>query len=354
MIRAALVAVLVLLAAAPAAAAKVPRDWLGMAADGPMTDPGRDVEREWDRLGRTGVRSVRLAFYWQHGQPAGPGAVDFSEYDRLVLTAARRGLRVLPVVLGSPGWAAADPRAGGASPPRDPADYARFLRELVGRYGPRGSLWAEQRDVPRRPIRDWQIWNEPDYPGFWSQQPFARAYVDLLREARRALRAADPGARAILGGLTGESWDDLRRVYAAGGRRHFDAVALHPYTAKPRNVVRIVRIARRVMRRYRDRRKPVWVTEVSFPAARGRIETGPGIDTTDRMQARKLGIAMRRLAAARRRLRIEHVYWYTWLSVESRNGSVFGYSGLRRLRGGDVVSAPALRVFRTVARQLLR
>ena len=352
--RLAMLVVLALLAAAPTAAATVPREWLGVAAAGPMTETGTRIDREWDRLGRTGVRSVRLAFYWQHGQPAGPGAVDFSEYDRLVLTAARRGLRVLPAVLGSPGWAAADLRAGGASPPRDPADYGRFLQALVGRYGPRGTLWNEQRDVRRLPIRAWQIWNEPDYPGFWSQQPFARAYVGLLREARRALRAADPGARAILGGMTGVSWDDLRRVYAAGGGRYFDAVALHPYTAKPRNVVRIVRIARRVMRRYRDRRKPVWLTEMSFPAAKGRIETGPGIDTTDRLQARRLAIAMRRLAAARRRLQIEHVYWYTWLSVESRTGSVFGYSGLRRLRGGKIVSVPALRVFRTLARQLPR
>ena len=272
---------------APAHAA-VPRDWLGMAADGPMTDPAADVAGEWDRMARTGVRTVRLAFYWQQGQPTTPAAVSFGEYDRLVATAAQRGLKVLPVVLGSPQWVALDPRAGGASPPSDPVAYGRFLQALVGRYGPRGSLWAEQPSLPRRPIRDWQIWNEPDYPGFWSLQPFAARYVGLLREARRALRAADPGARAILGGLTGESWDDLRRIYRAGGRGTFDAVALHPYTAAPRNVVRIVRYARRVMRNHGDRAKPIWLTEMSFPAAQGRIEVGPGIDTDDARQARKL------------------------------------------------------------------
>jgi hypothetical protein len=158
----------------------------------------------------------------------------------------------------------------------------------------------------------------------------------------------------ILGGLTGESWHDLRRVYRAGGRRHFDAVALHPYTARPLNVVRIVRFARRVMRRHGDRRKPVWITEMSFPAAKDRIETGPGIDTTDRLQAKRLRAAMRRLAAERRRLRIQRVFWYTWLSVESRSGSVFNFSGLRRLRDGRVVSAPALGVFRRTARKLRR
>jgi len=351
----ALAAFLSLLVAVPATARtpQVPRNWLGMAADGPMTDPAQDQEREWDLLAGSGVSSVRLAFYWRDGQPAGPGAVDFANYDRLVLTAASRRLRVLPVVLGAPAWAAAEPGVA-ASPPRDPADYGRFLQALVGRYGPRGSLWAENPRVPRRPVRDWQIWNEPDYPGFWSQQPFAARFVQLLREARRALRAADPGARAILGGLTGESWRDLRKVYRAGGRRHFDAVALHPYTARPLNLVRIVRYARRVMRRHGDRRKPVWITEMSFPAAKGRIETGPGIDTTDRLQAKRLRAAMRRLAAERRQLRIERVFWYTWLSVEGTRGSVFNYSGLRRLRNGRVVSAPALRTFRSTARRLRR
>jgi len=342
------------LGAAPAAAAPpVPPNWLGMAADGPMTDPAADQEREWDLLAASGVRSARIAFNWRAGQPAGPGAVDFASYDRLVLTAAGRGLRVLPVVLGAPAWAAAEPGVD-ASPPRDPADYGRFLQALVGRYGPRGSLWTEHPGVPRRPIRDWQIWNEPDYPGFWSQQPFAAAYVRVLRESRRALRAADPGARAILGGLTGESWRNLRSIYRAGGRGHFDAVALHPYTARPANVVRIVRYARRVMRNHGDRRKPVWVTEMSFPAAKGRFETGPGTDTTDRIQARRLRNALERLAAARRRLRIERVFWYTWLSIEGTSGSVFNYAGLRRVRDGRIVSAPALKVFRRTARRLRR
>src|SRR5687767_15708700 len=48
-----------------------------------------------------------------------------------------------------------------------------------------------------------------------------------------------------------------------------DAVAIHPYTARADRVPRYVLAARRVMRRYGDRRKPVWVTEISWPAAKG-------------------------------------------------------------------------------------
>ena len=70
----------------------------------------------------------------------------------------------------------------------------------------------------------------------------------LLRASRRALRAADPGSRTILAGLPNESWIALRKIYKAGGRGTFDVVALHPYTGRPRNVIKLIEFARREMR----------------------------------------------------------------------------------------------------------
>jgi hypothetical protein len=352
MLRALGFALAVLLFGAAPAAALVPADWLGVVVDGPLTDPAGGHEAEWDRIAGSGAAGVRTAVYWSQGQPSGPGAVDFSAYDGLVLAAAARGLSVLPVVHGTPAWAAADPGNPGSAP-RDGAELGRFLTALVGRYGPRGSLWDEHPDLARRPIRDWQLWNEPNFPRYWSTRPFARSYVRVLRASRRALRRADRCARLILAGLPNRSWRALRSIYRAGGRRAFDAVALHPYTGHPRDVVRIVRLARREMRRGGDRRKPVWVTELSWPAAEGKTQGTTGFETSERGQARRLREALERLATARRRLRIERVYWYTWLSAEGGENS-FNWSGLRRLRGGRVVSAPALKVFRRTARRLRR
>jgi hypothetical protein len=346
----ALAAFLCLVAAAPAGAA-VPRHWLGVMADGPLTDPGVDRASEWELLARSGARSVRLAFEWTRGQPTGPGGVDFAAYDPLVLAAAREDVALLPVVYATPEWARADP-GNRASPPRDPQDYARFLTALVARYGPQGSFWGEHPEVRRRPIRAWQLWNEPNLSGFWSQQPFAPGYVRLLRAARVALRAADPGARAVLAGLP-NGWDALRRIYRAGGRRSFDAVAIHPYTERPTRLRRFLTIVRGVMRAFGDRRKPIWVTELSWPASAGKLRDPIGIATDDRGQARRMRIGLMTLARARRRLRIERVYWYTWLSAESTS-SVFDWSGLRRLRDGRIVSAPALKTFKAVARRLRR
>ena len=341
---------LLLVAAAPAGAA-VPRDWLGVAADGPLIEAPDQHAGEWPLIASSGATSVRIAFYWRAGQPLGPGPVDFGVYDGPVLAAAQHGLGVLPVVFSTPSWARRD-ADDDASPPRDPADYAAFLTALVGRYGPAGSLWAEHPEVRARPIRAWQLWNEPNLRAYWSQQPFAGGYVRLLKVARAALRAADRRAVAVLAGLP-NGWDALRQIYRAGGRRYFDAVAIHPYTARADRVPRYVLAARRVMRRFGDRRKPVWVTEISWPAAKGRAPDPIGIATDDRGQARRLRRGLTALATARRRLRLQRVYWYTWLSAES-NATVFAWSGLRRLHDGAVISTPALNAFRATARRLRR
>ena len=345
LLRASLVAALALLVGAAPASAKVPRDWLGVMVDGPMTDPAFDAGDEWQRLGDSGAGHVRAEFYWPHAQPSGPDAIDFAASDAVVLAAAREGLGVLPVVRGTPGWAGASV----ASPPRRAA-FTGYLRALVARYGPSGTLWDEHPELRPRPIRRWQIWNEPNLDVYWSKQPFARSYVKLLRSARQALRAADGGARVVLAGLPNRSWTALRSIYRAGGKGAFDAVALHPYTGKPGHVVKLVRLARREMARYRDGRKPVWITELSWPATKS-THRSTGFETSNAGQAKRLRRTLRLLAAERRRLRIERVYWYTWLSAE-QGPSSFDWSGLRRLRAGRPVSAPALRAFVRTGRAL--
>ncbi len=342
-----------LLFAAPAQARSVPRGWLGVQADGPLTEPGNPFESEWSLMAASGVESVRAAFDWRAAQPAAGGPIDFGAMDAVVVAAAQRRLPVLPVVHRTPGWAALHPADGAASAPRGTAAYTSFLVALVGRYGPQGSLWNEQPGLPRVPIRDWQIWNEPNLTRYWTSQPFARPYVKLLRASRRALRAADPGSRTILAGLPNESWIALRKVYKAGGRGAFDVVALHPYTGRPRNVIRLIEFARRQMRRYRDGGRPVWLTELSWPAAQGRTKGAPGFVTTERGQAARLKLALQLLAKARKRLKIQRVVWYTWLSREGSQNS-FDWSGLRRQRGGRLLSAHSLAVFRQAARRLER
>ena len=194
-----LAALAALLVAAPADARSVPRGWLGVQVDGPLTEPGNALGGEYDLMAAAGAETVRTAFDWRAAQPVAGGPIDFAATDAVVAAAAARRLRVIPVVHRTPDWAAERPGDGAASAPRsDRLTFTAYLTALVGRYGPRGSLWAEQPGLPRMAIRDWQIWNEPNIPRYWTTQPFAQSVRRAA--ARLAPRAASgrPGPRTVL------------------------------------------------------------------------------------------------------------------------------------------------------------
>jgi hypothetical protein len=231
--------------AAPVAARDVPRDFYGTVLDGDVLGaPTAVLAQQWPRMASSGAETVRVVFSWSLAQPVARGPIDFSATDALVAGAAGHGLDVLPVVMYTPGWARADPTAV-ASPPARNADYTAYLTALVGRYGPDGSFWSAHPELPARPLRAWQIWNEPQLGYQWSTPGYVSGYGALLRDAYRALKSADPRCKVVLAGATNLSWQVFRRLYAKGGiRGFFDVAAVHPYTMEPANVLRILRLVR--------------------------------------------------------------------------------------------------------------
>ena len=354
-----------LTAAAPAEAApkRVPQGFAGTMLDRVLERPGFSVEREMSTMVSAGVESVRVVCNWSHIQryravddvPADERSrfrviegvpTDFTLSDRVVGSAAQRGLKVLPVLTTAPFWAAKNP-GGFGSPPAGTANYARYALTMVRRYGPRGSFWRENPRIPKRPIRDWQVWNEPNLRAFWNEASFAADYVKLLRAGRRAILEADRGARIVLAGLANRSFEDLGKIYRQpGARRLFDVVAVHPYTVRPIDVPYIVKLVRRTMRHHGDARKPTVITEMSWPSSDGKLGEYP-LSTNEANQARRLRKVIPLLVKVRRRYRLEGFYWYTWVSEEEPKGGVFAYSGLRRLTGsGRSVAKPSYRVYR--------
>ena len=347
-------ALLVTLLLPASAAAEVPRGWFGMAADGPLLEEPAGRDHEWTRIRKSGVGFVRVSFPWRIVEQD-PGVRDFARTDAIVRRATRHRLAVLPEVHGTPPWAAVHPRRTG-SRPRDPEHFAAILRAFVRRYGPSGTFWEAHPGLPARPIRRWQIWNEPNLKAYWSEQPFAARYVDLLRASRRVLDEEDPGAELILGGMPNRSWEALASIYEAGGRGLFDAVALHPYTSSVANVMLVLRLVRQEMVFQGDGEVPLWLTELSWPASARRNGLSPdGFETTARRQAKRLRRGYQQLARERESLRIAGVVWYTWLSREGYSRpSWAAYTGLRRIRDGRVVNSPAFTAFRSTVARLQR
>lgn len=119
---------------------------------------------------------------------------------------------------------------------------------------------------PYRPLRAWQVWNEPDYPGWWRTGVDPVAYGNLLRYAYLGFKLGDPASEVVLGGL---SWPAvlpggyLDRLYAAGAAPFFDTLALHPYAVSVGAVVSLLRRARAVAAAHNDAGTPIRVLAVA-------------------------------------------------------------------------------------------
>lgn len=359
-------------AAAPAAPRQAPEGFMGTMADGPLIDPGVDLDREVGLMRSCGVESLRIVIYWEDLQPFATQAdvpadrraefrevegvpTAFAATDRVVAAAAGAGLRVMPVVLRAPAWDREDPK-NQASPPRGDAAYARFLRTLIARYGPQGSLWAERPGLQARPVRSWQVWNEPNIDRYWSSPaPFGKRYARLLRAANRAVNAADPGAEVVMSGYANDSWRAMAAAYRAGVRGHFDRAAVHPFSGRLANVLKILRLNREVMRRNGDGKVPIIVSELTWPSAKGKTKNTVGFETTAAGQATRLRAAYRALLKERKALGLQTVMWYTWLSPDRDSPNSFSWSGLRRLGplGTDApVNKPAYGAYCAIARRV--
>jgi hypothetical protein len=347
---------LLLLAGGAAGAAKrtVPPGFYGVDYDREIQwAPASIQARAWATMASSGVESARVIFDWWRAQPDKASPPSFDLTDAVVAHAAAHGVRVLPVVMLAPEWAREVPETE-ASRPSDAGAYAAYLEALAGRYGPSGSFWAERPDLPRAPIRAWQVWNEPEMEYQWQPHSgWRRDYGALLARSYAALHRADPGATVVMAGLTNYSWVSLRELYRRGHvRGHLDAVALNPYTREPDRLMEIVRRARKVMNANGGRRLPIWITEFGASASRGRI-AAPGeekLQTSDRGLAALVRRAYDLLARARTRLGVARAFWYTWASsYDRRKQSIFDFSGLLKFRDGKLSGRPALSAYRASA-----
>lgn len=353
-------------AGASGSSARVPTGFIGMNVDQSGLSPSAHLLKQLHLMRASGVRRLRIQFSWRDAQPyaswkdvpasqaaeftTGPGGVptNFVGTDLVVAAAAERGISLTPTVLYAPSWDASS--NGNHVQPAQDKPYGQYLSALVKRYGPNGTFWSSEPKIPRYPIVRWQVWNEPELGYFWNTFPFARSYVNLLRVAHHAIKAADPHATVLLAALTNHSWDDLASIYRVHGARSlFDVVAADPYTRSARGVITILGYVRQVMNKYGDDHKLLIATELGWPAAVGKSKKKYGFDTTSKGQASKLAQLMPLMAANRQRLGLGGYYYYTWMSSYQRGSySPFTFSGL--LRGGGSSSRfcalPAYSVFR--------
>jgi hypothetical protein len=204
-------------------------------------------ERLTDALRDSGAGWTRIFLQWTEiePEPALPGQppdYNWDWYDGRIEQIARTGVQVVATVGVAPYWAAETP----CSPFYDQhmATFARFVSDVVERYS-----------APPYNIKHWELINEPDGVapdswqygwGCWGLD--GDKYAEMLAAAYPAIKAADPLATVLLGGMAYDHFYEYQEadlcgeecnfnryfiddVLAHGGGQFFDALNYHYFPA---------------------------------------------------------------------------------------------------------------------------
>ncbi len=242
---------------------RVPETFFGVSATElwTLSDQNRDAERDaqLDGMKAAGIDWARIEIGWPEVEPTAPtGGVHtyrWATADGLMAALASRNMELMALPMATPPWAAsAEATATGCGRRSEvaqtrSADYAAFVEAIARRYGPNGSFWASRPDLPQVPVTRYEIWNEPNWAGFWCPEPDPEAFGAMLEQAADGIHAVDPSAQVTFGGLAalqdskhsggslqGMAADEfLRRAVAQapGLTGSLDSVGFHPYDIDP-------------------------------------------------------------------------------------------------------------------------
>ena len=246
-----------------------------------------------------GSRWDRFDFRWNVIESE-PGQFSFAPHERLISRDRDYGLDVVAILGSTAQWAAEDcatlaqqdqavpwPRGHPPlpqstdddlwwrpCPPKnlhlpwnDPENYwGRYVYQTVQHFKDR--------------VKVWEIWNEPDFSPFWVGSP--AEYARLLQVGYQAVKAADPDATVLFGGLA--YWTDpdfYRQTFqhlqtlegAAANNGYFDALSLHLYSNVYALAPVITEIRTEMMATIGAH--PIWLTETGVPIWGGSQQPNP-------------------------------------------------------------------------------
>jgi hypothetical protein len=291
------------------------------------------IDAQLAALAATGATAARTDALWGATEPFPPSSAaaryDWRFDDAIAGSLAAHRITWLPIVDYSPPWAESRP-GHPHSPPTSDGAYAGYAAALAARYDAAGSFWRTYPSLPAEPVDTFEIWNEPDNPGFWNPTPDPARYARLYLAARAAIRRADPAAHVIVGGLTTPKTFLPALIRAAPAlRTEIDGVAIHPYAPDPAGVLARVGAARNVLRSLGLSGVPLYVTEFGWTTSPPRAPYHAS------EQLRPGYIAQTIDALAGNRCRIAEVYLYTWVTPERDPANAQDWYGIHPPAGGD-------------------
>jgi hypothetical protein len=352
-------------------------------------------DRAFPMLQRLRAKAVRANLYWggpngvaqrrpRRGTNPSDRAYNWFKYDRMVREAAKRKIRVVFAIVGTPRWA-----NGGKAFNRAPLNM-RHLRNFAqaaatrysGRFVPLDPRLPNKRQqgAPLPAVRHWLAWNEPNNPLFLFPQFIRTKKGVFLKQAAKNYakicnsivagihRAARLRGEKVACGVTAPRGNNNPRSRRQSispisfvrqlkrfGARGFDAYAHHPYyghrtetpTFKPKivkgprvvggpvvlgNINDLTREVRRLWGR-----KPIWITEYGYQTKPDRA-----FAVSYAQQARYVRQAF---SIARTNPDIDMMLWFL-LRDQPRTRSFDGWQSGLLTRSG--ARKPAFRAFQRV------
>ncbi|MBI4136587.1 DNRLRE domain-containing protein [Candidatus Roizmanbacteria bacterium] len=153
---------------------------------------------------------------------------------------------------------------------RDGVDHTTYLNRLTTQ------AQAMKQRYPNRTMY-YEVHNEPNLSIYWNidgnpasdqtaYEASVQRYINLLRDTNSAIKAGDPTAKVMNGGLSeynSERWIDAFIKFQ--GYNHIDIFAYHPYGNTPDRVMNRLKAATDKMATVPAfAAKPIWITEVGF------------------------------------------------------------------------------------------
>ena len=183
-----------------------------------------------DKATQAGMTWIRIPTAWNKIETS-DDVYDWSSLDYAITQSVAVGLTPMVGIVANPAWADADGTHCG--PLKDNQYLTDFVTDLINRY----------KGAPYH-VQYWEIGNEVDHHYSVSHNLYPRGwiscwadkvpeYVEFMRVAYEAIKAADPSAQVILGGLAMLRYSEiddtnfLRHYLRAGGGPYFDIAAFH-------------------------------------------------------------------------------------------------------------------------------
>ncbi len=191
--------------------------------------------------------------------------------------------------------------------------YKAWLANMVQRYG--------------HHVKHWEIQNEPNLHYEWNidesttsdqtqYEASVKRYLTVLQDAYGVIKANDPTATVLFGGLSEwrvERYMDV--VLTTDAYRYFDVMSFHPYGSTPDRVLaRYTAFTSKMSAKPEYAAKPIWVTETGFNTS---WDNKAGFVTSETTKADYLRQTLPRLHSAGAKLPI---FWYTLHENDSSPG----------------------------------